>query len=188
MHIQNAVKVILSLFLIFSCTSVFAKFNNQSGDLLHLKMSAAPLQDFNGKKRSLSEYIDASISQGKWQVVMLWSSYCGVSKDEMHNYVSFHEKNKTSDISFIGVSLDGDEGKESAQAFMKTHAMSFINLIGDDETLSRYFLSDTGEALSTPSFLLYSPDGELMASQVGAIPPELISNFIKSNKVTVSRK
>jgi len=190
MHIQRVTKAVLSLLLFFSCSSIYAglgfdKSSYSDNESDHLTFLAVPVKDFKGENRSLAEFAN----QGKWQVVMLWSSLCDVSNREMHQYVNFYEKNKSSDISFIGISLDGIENRQLSRDFVEKHAMNFTNLLGDYETLSRYFLSDTGESsFSTPSFLLYSPSGELMASQVGAMPPELISNFIQNEKIIMNRK
>jgi hypothetical protein len=44
---------------------------------------------------------------------------------------------------------------------------------------SRLFYELTGTPLNgTPAFLLYTPEGELAAQQVGAVPVDLIETFI----------
>jgi hypothetical protein len=45
-----------------------------------------------------------------------------------------------------------------------------------------WFTSLTGARwIGTPTFLIYAPDGELKAQQVGAVPTPIIEDFIKKS-------
>lgn len=136
------------------------------------------LKDFNGNIKSLSEYI----GQGKWTIVMMWAHDCHVCNKEAHNYVAFHEKHKDKDAIMVGISMDGKDLKKDAEKFIARHKLNFDNLYGDPQSIATEFQQLTGvEWYGTPTFLVFSPSGELMAQQVGAVPTNLIEDFIAKN-------
>jgi hypothetical protein len=48
-----------------------------------------------------------------------------------------------------------------------------------------WYTSVTGRQwVGTPTFLVYDPEGTLRAQQAGAVPTELIEQFIASNSTT----
>ncbi len=140
-------------------------------------------QDFDGQHHSMAEYTQS----GKWLVVMFWASDCHTCNDEAHQYVAFHEKHKASDATVLGVSMDGYSHKAAAEEFIARNKVSFPNLIGDFEAIADWYMTLTESAwIGTPTFLVYGPTGELMAKQVGAVPTDLIENFIQDNSAAVS--
>jgi len=133
------------------------------------------MQDFNGTMHSLDEYT----GQGKWAVVMIWASDCQACNQEAKNYVQFNKEHKDKDAFILGISTDGREKKAEAVKFIKRHGVDFNNLIDEPENVARLYSSLTGQAfVGTPSFLLFSPAGELRAAQVGAVPTDIIESFI----------
>ena len=76
--------------------------------------NAFELEAFNGEKVSL----DDKIGQGKWTLVMFWAHHCGVCKVEFPIYSNFHANRD--DVDVIGISIDGQDGKDLAQAFIDT--------------------------------------------------------------------
>jgi len=150
------------------------------------------LYDFNGSPASLDHYT----GKGKWLVVVFWASDCKVCNEEAGSYARFHNKNKTRNAVMLGVSMDGESKKAAAIEFIKRHGIDFPNLIGEPGDVSALYTRLTYEIwLGTPMFLIYSPAGKLVASQVGAIPVSRIEEFIKSrtgpasdnNKASTSR-
>ena len=58
--------------------------------------------------------------------------------------------------------------------------MDFDNLIDEPENIARLYRRLTGQQfVGTPTFLLFSPKGELRAAQVGAVPTNIIESFIE---------
>lgn len=144
--------------------------------LLVITPAWATLEDFNGKPHQLNEFT----GQGNWTVVMFWASDCHVCNAEAEQYIQFHEAHKDKDAKILGISLDGEAKKKDAEAFIKRHAVTFPSLLGDPgEVASMYEKLTGGTWVGTPTFLVYSPTGELKAAQPGAVPPELIEEFIK---------
>lgn len=133
-------------------------------------------EDFNGKSQVLENYL----GKGKWTIVMMWASDCHICNKEAHQYVDFHMVHSDTDATVLGVSLDGESRKKAAQGFIKKHAVDFPNLIAEPEFVSNVYQKYTGQYFAgTPSFLIFSPAGELKAAQAGAVPTVLIEEFIK---------
>lgn len=139
---------------------------------------AGGLTDMDGKPRDLKDYL----GDGKWTVVMIWASDCHVCNSEAHQYVDFHTFHKDKDARVVGISLDGRAGKADAQQFIERHSINFPNLIGDPQQVASVYADATGESLQgTPSFVVYDPSGKVRAADAGAIPAEVIGEFIANN-------
>jgi peroxiredoxin len=137
------------------------------------------LQDFSGTQRD----IDAYAGKGKWLIVMIWASDCHVCNAEAGAYVGFHERHKDNDATVLGISMDGEAKKDEARAFIERHHVTFPNLIGEAHAVAWMFTALTGLSwVGTPTFLIYSPSGELVAQQVGAAPVPLIEEFIQKHQ------
>ena len=144
--------------------------------------AASTLYELNGKPSSIEKYA----GKGKWLVVMFWSSDCHICNKEAHQYVDFHFAHSDDNASVLGISLDGTKNKVLAEGFIKKHKVNFPNLIGEPEAIADMFTQLTGVLWAgTPTFLIYSPKGELLIQQIGAVPTELIENFIESQTVAV---
>lgn len=139
---------------------------------------AGILTDFSGKSSSISDYT----GNGKWLVVMFWGSDCHICGKEAPEYVSFHSKNKDGNAHVLGISIDGLANKAAAQGFVDEHQLNFPNLIGTGEDIAAMYYELTGEFwVGTPTFFIYDPKGELRAAQAGAVPAEILENFIAEN-------
>lgn len=135
-------------------------------------------QDFEGKSEVLENYL----GKGKWTIVMMWASDCYICNREAHEYVDFHMIHSDTDATVLGVSLDGENRKKDAEKFIKKHSVDFPNLIAEPEHVARLYQELTGQFFAgTPTFLIYSPNGELKAAQAGAVPTSLIEDFMKKN-------
>jgi len=135
-------------------------------------------QDLNGNSQKIENYL----GKGKWTVVMMWASDCHICNREAHEYVDFHMVHSDTDASVLGISLDGESRKKEAEKFIKKHSVDFPNLIAEPETVGDFYHEMTGQYFAgTPTFLIYSPSGELKAAQAGAVPTALIEDFMKKN-------
>jgi len=147
--------------------------------LLLLPMAHADgLQDFNGNPKAISDYS----GKGKWLIVMIWASDCHVCNKEAHAYVDFHFVHSDDDAQVLGITIDGQARKAEAQKFIERHKLNFPNLIGEPAVIANLFAQLTGTYFAgTPAFLFYDPKGELRAQQLGAVPTDLIEEFIKQS-------
>lgn len=143
--------------------------------LLLPAVAAATLRDLDGRVRQLEEFT----GHGQWTVVMIWASDCMICNAEAHRYVDFHTFHQDEDAKVLGISMDGQGGLADAKAFIQEHSVNFPNLIGEPEDVAAMYTRLTGLPWrGTPSFLIYGPQGELRAQQVGAVRTELIVEFI----------
>ncbi|MDC1287439.1 TlpA family protein disulfide reductase [Gammaproteobacteria bacterium] len=145
--------------------------------------AAAPL--LQNLQSNAFETIDQHMDPGKWLVVMIWASDCEICKREVGSYQQFHERHEQRDARVLGITLDGALGEKAARGFVAAHGVGFDNLIGEPETVTSYFQVVTGSPwVGTPTFLIYGPDGSLLAKQAGAVPVDLIEQFIAANSAT----
>ncbi len=142
-------------------------------------------QDFTGKSQALENFT----GKGKWLVVMMWASDCHICNKEAYQYVDFHMLHSDKDASVLGISLDGESRLNEAKSFIKRHSVDFPNLIAEPEYVGSVYYKLTGQHFAgTPTFLIFSPEGELKAAQAGAVPTSLIEDFIKQNSIKEAAK
>ena len=138
-------------------------------------MEQKPFYDFDGNSKAVED----TFTPEKWTVLMIWRHDCHVCNQEATGYSFFHEDNQQ--VQVVGLSTDGMTKKEQAETFISTHDVSFNNIIGELGAVMRYYQIKTGARfIGTPSFMIFNPQGQLMAAQAGAIPPDAIGNFIDS--------
>jgi len=143
---------------------------------ISLATASADLQTFQ------PEVVTSNHQNGKWLIVMLWASDCQICNREAHAYQDFHFEHSDNNATVLGISLDGDSGIDQAQAFVSRHNIEFPNLIGEPGAVADYYEELTSTNwVGTPSFLVFSPDGALAAKQVGAVPVEIIEQFIATH-------
>lgn len=141
------------------------------------------LEDFSGNKVPVDSYI----GKGKWTLVMLWAHNCPICNQEAQKISFFHEEHKNRDARVLGVSVDGRANVAKAQRFVDNHLLDFPNLIADlgDDTLHKF---GGGPFVGTPTFYVFSPQGKLVASEIGAISVEALEKFIASQDLATSAK
>ncbi len=145
---------------------------------------AAASPGFKNLLNGVVDSIDAHRVDGQWLVVMIWASDCEVCDREIESYQAFHDRHRETTARVLGISLDGDTKLDDALQFIAGHEIRFTNLIGEPETVVGYYQELTGSRwIGTPTFLFFGPDGEIKAKQVGAVPPELVEEFIAANSV-----
>lgn len=142
--------------------------------------AASPL--FQDLKSDAFGTVDDYRQPGKWMIVMIWAHDCEVCEREVGDYQRFHQQHGADDAQVLGITLDGEDRKQDAVDFINRHELEFANLIGEPEVVTGYYQLITGSRwVGTPSFLIFAPDGELMARQAGAVEVEIVENFITAN-------
>ncbi|MCP3870331.1 MAG: TlpA family protein disulfide reductase, partial [Gammaproteobacteria bacterium] len=123
--------------------------------------------------------IDAYTGNGKWLVVMLWSVTCGICAREVPVYSEFHDEHKSKDIRILGVSLDGFEKRNHIRDTMRQWDMRFPTLVADHGLFPANYEAATGERLvGTPTFMVYTPEGELVANNPGPMRTSALVDYI----------
>jgi thiol-disulfide isomerase/thioredoxin len=140
-----------------------------------LAWSASPsvvLKDLDGKDHNVNEFI----GKGKWTVVAVWAHDCVICNQEIHHMTFFHDAHKKKDAIVLGISIDGYANKADARKFIDKHSLNFTNLIGGPDAIAKFH---AGRFIGTPTFYIYSPEGALLTTKVGAMTQEEVESFIK---------
>jgi len=140
------------------------------------------LKGFDGKDRNVNEII----GKGKWSVVVVWAHDCHICNAEIHEMVKLHEDHKDKDLVVLGVSVDGYAKRKLAQGFVDKHNLNFTNLIAEpDQAVMMKF--GAGPFVGTPTYYVYSPEGEIMAKNVGPVSQEDIESFLNDQAAAASK-
>ncbi len=139
-------------------------------------VNAFELEGFDGSKTSL----DDNIGQGKWTLVMFWAHNCHVCIEETPTISQF--QNKRDDVDVIGISIDGQDKRELAEEFLASAKPSFPSYLSSLLLVSTNYQILTEEDFrGTPTFLLFTPDGELLGNNPGKLSIESLEGFIDRN-------
>jgi len=139
--------------------------------LWSLGLSAAEeftLKDVNGKDVSLSDY------RGKWVIVNYWATWCPPCKEEIPELIQFHDEHKDDLAVVLGVDLE-DIDVNSLREFVDDSMISYPVLIGEGSE----YLSELGPVPGLPTTYMVSPEGHVVARQVGPVTAEALEKFIE---------
>lgn len=125
---------------------------------------------------------DPGIGNGKWTLVMMWATTCHICEIDKPLMSKLHEKHKDGNIEVFGISIEGEGRMAEIQNYLDERDVSFPNSVGEFLTVSSSMLNITEESLrGTPTYLLFSPEGEIKAVQAGHLSPEVVEKFVESN-------
>ena len=135
--------------------------------------SASALSDMDDKPTTF----DSLVGKGKWTLMEVWASDCRMCRASIHHTVDFEISNP--DVAVVGVSLDGTEGKANAAKFIDEQGLTFPNVLSNPSEIDKYLYTTAKESfIGTPTFMVYNPQGKLLAVQAGAATAEELSAFI----------
>lgn len=142
-----------------------------------ISAAKAPLEffDFDGHRVVL----ESVFPDDRWVVIMIWSHTCPICAREMTGQSRLHERHQDGQLSLLGMSIDGLSGLTEAWAFAEEREVVFPNVVAEPQIVARFFKEASGQKLQgTPTFMVYAPGRELVAVQVGPVPPEAIETFV----------
>jgi thiol-disulfide isomerase/thioredoxin len=140
--------------------------------------SDLPVRSLSGDSVALSSYFEP----GKWTMVMLWTTYCGTCSSQYPSVSAFHDKHKSSDAKVIGLSLDGFSEIEKVRSYVAAKPMTFVSGIVEVEALRDAYLALTEESFTgTPTYLMFNPQGDLIAHVPGKLRMADVERFIAEN-------
>lgn len=149
-----------------------------------LSTSAFAFTDLEGKPDSINNHI----GKDKWTILEVWSSDCQACRMHMPEMVEFDGKLDNARI--LGVTLDGQRGIDDAEDFIAEYDVKFPTIVTNSIEMNIWMEQSIGESLrGTPTFILFDPEGKLVAAQPGIVAVSSLEQFITSNsKVPVDVK
>lgn len=141
-----------------------------------LCFAAAPdivLHDLDGKPRNVNEII----GRGRWVVVVVWAHDCRICAQEIHEMSEFHRAHQGGDAGVLGVSIDGVSQIKLAREFVAKQKLPFLNLVAEprQDVMTRF---GAGRFIGTPTYYIYSPQGEIVGQNVGPLTRVEVESFL----------
>ena len=129
-----------------------------------------PLTAVNGSKVNLNKY------QGSWLVVNYWATWCPPCIVEMPELQSFHDEHADKGAMVIGINAE-NISKQQLITFLDDYFITYPNFVAGPTQQS-----ELGLIPGLPTTFMVSPEGEVVARQVGQITREMIEQFIEKWK------
>ena len=126
--------------------------------------------------------LDNLTGNGKWTLVMIWATDCHICKIQKPEMSAFHNERKDVDAHIVGIALDGPKQMDLINDYMVDNNVSFPTFVGDTAIIASHYFGMTEENLrGTPTYLLFNPEGELLAINPGRLTVEALEAFIARN-------
>lgn len=139
--------------------------------LIHTGVSHAAMSDIYGNPSELNHHL----GKGKWLVVKVWRSDCGICMSTMRETNSAQYIIPNTEI--IGVSLDGDA--RIAHRALRSQRVNFKNFVSNTHEFNRYIKRSTRRNIvGYPTYMIYAPNGKLKAMQTGDVKPSELRRYI----------
>ena len=171
----------MSMFLLYlkRCCVITITILAVSGPQFVIAAPDVWLEGLDDQKHNLNEYI----GKGKWTALNIWGTRCPPCLEEMPELVHFHDDNKESKAIVVGVAIDfpsyGYAKKSEVIAFADEHLIDFPILLSDASISEKI---GAGMLKGLPTTYLYTPNGELVAMQLGGITRSLLEAFINKHE------
>ena len=121
----------------------------------------------------------AHIAKDKWTLVMVWTTYCGVCRQEYPKISAFHERHKANKAVVLGISLDGFGASEKVQTYREKQKHAFPSLLANADEFAEPYEKTTGTNFSgTPTYLIFDDQQRLQAFKNGKLDIEELEAFM----------
>jgi len=129
-----------------------------------------PLTAVNGTQTNLNRY------QGKWLVVNYWATWCPPCIAEMPELQSFHDENMDNNAMVVGINAE-NISQQRLQTFLDDYFITYPNFVSGPTQQS-----ELGLIPGLPTTFLVTPEGKIVARQVGPVTREMVEQFIQKWK------
>ena len=112
--------------------------------------------------------------RGKVAVVNFWASWCAPCRAEAPTMEKIYESSKASGVRFVGV--DVKDGKENAQAFIRSFKITYPSLFDQAGQVALAFRDVPPNAV--PSTLVIDREGRIAARVIGSVPYSTLHDLV----------
>ena len=130
--------------------------------------------DTKGKVHTLSGY------KGKWVLVNYWATWCPPCLEEIPDLIALND-NKKNNLVVIGVAMDYRNPKQVID-FAEGLFVNYPIVLGTPEIVKQI-----GPVQGLPTTYLFSPEGKMVAQQVGLITRQAVEQFIAGKSARAKR-
>jgi thiol-disulfide isomerase/thioredoxin len=127
-----------------------------------------PLTAPDGSVDNLNRY------QGKWLVVNYWATWCPPCIVEMPELQSFHDEHADKNAMVLGINLE-QISEQRLRTFLDDYFITYPIFVAKPAQES-----ELGLIPGLPTTFLVSPEGKVVARQVGPVTREMIEQFIEN--------
>lgn len=128
-----------------------------------------PLTDMHGNRANLDDF------RGKWVVVNYWATWCPPCVTEMPELQIFHDEHAEQDAIVIGINIESI-GKDRLQSFLDDYFITYPIFVS--EPIQK---SELGLIPGLPTTFMVSPEGEVLARQIGPVTRDMLEQFISEH-------
>lgn len=129
-----------------------------------------PLTDMHGNRTDLSDY------RGKWVVVNYWATWCPPCITEMPELQGFHDAHAQTDAVVIGINTE-HIGQQRLQAFLEDYFITYPIYVSPPVQKT-----ELGLIPGLPTTFMVSPEGKVVARQIGPVTRDMLEQFIDEQK------
>jgi len=125
-----------------------------------------PLVAVDGSQHNLNQFL------GKWVVVNYWATWCPPCIVEMPELQAFHDEHADKDAVVIGINAE-HISQQRLQAFLEDYFISYPVFVSEPGQPS-----ELGLVPGLPTTFLVTPQGEVVARQIGPVTQQMIEQFM----------
>jgi len=134
------------------------------------------------KVNSLLSPAVVSSVPGQWTLVQLWALDCVVCEEQKPGLSELN--NNYDELTVLGLSLDGLGNAVDVRERLASKQLSFDNFIAElNSVVAQLQSAFDSEYIGTPTYILYSPVGKIVAVQPGPIDLQKLPEQLKLTKV-----
>jgi len=134
------------------------------------------LRTLDGEPSSLGE----QLVPGRWTLVMAWTTYCGVCREQYPVVSEFHSRHAADGGGVLGIALDGYAEADKVARYRVSQQHSFPSVLAEADSFGEGFERAAGEAFTgTPTYLLFDSAGKLRAFLSGPVTRDTLERAIE---------
>ena len=143
------------------------------------------LQGSDGAKHNIQDHV----GQGRWTALIVWGPKCPACLEEMPEIQTLYDERDSTNIDVVGLVLDYPSFAypdiKQVQLYEEDNFISFPSLLISSNIYNEF---NIGRLQGTPTIILVNPKGDVSAVQLGAVPTQLIKDYIKKQGSVATTK